>query len=121
MEETKLPGLLLAVLGGMSILISLLEMGVGGASFAVAQLQEFLGALGGGLSGGAGIINLIVGVVILLGGLKMRNAENYNLAMAASVLAVLPMCTLMCCSLGVPIGIWCIITLRKDEVKNNFR
>ncbi len=50
----------------------------------------------------------------------MRNGENYNLAMAASILAMIPVCS-SCCILGLPVGIWAIITLRKDEVKNNFR
>jgi hypothetical protein len=113
MEETKLPGLLLMILGGIYILGGLSNMG-GGVFFVTQE------ALANGITMSvSGLLGLIAAGVMIYGGLKMRNGENYNLAMAASILAMLP-CS-VCCVLGLPLGIWSIVTLRKDEVRSSFR
>lgn len=103
MEETKLPGTLLAVIGAINILLGLANMGWGG--FIAATGPE--GALAQGIgSAVGGLVGLAIAGVIVFGGLKLRNGENYNLAMAASILAMIPVCS-PCCILGLPIGIWC--------------
>jgi hypothetical protein len=66
------------------------------------------------------IIGLIVGGIIVFGALKMKNLENHGLAMAASILAMIP-CVSPCCILGLPIGIWALVVLSKPEVKSAFR
>jgi len=67
-----------------------------------------------------GIVGILVSGVILMGGLKMKKLENYSLAMAASIVAMIP-CTSPCCLVGIPIGIWALVVLSKPEVKNAFR
>jgi len=62
-------------------------------------------------------LNLPVGIVMLIGGLKMRKLESYGLAMTASVLALLPGVS---CIVGLPIGIWSMIVLNRAEVKAAF-
>jgi hypothetical protein len=75
------------------------------------------------LSGGVGlvfnVIGVIIGVVILLGALKMQKLQNYNFAMAAAIIAMIP-CISPCCLLGLPAGIWALIVLMKPEVKAAF-
>jgi hypothetical protein len=117
MEETKLPGTLLAVVGAINVLLGLANMGFGGFTAATGPSEALASGIGSAVGG---LVGLVIAGVIIFGGLKMRSGESYNLAMAASVLAMIPLCS-PCCILGLPIGIWAIITLRKDEVKNNFR
>ena len=56
---------------------------------------------------------------ILFGALKMKKLESYGLAMAASIIAMIP-CFSPCCLLGLPIGIWAVVVLSKPEVKSAF-
>lgn len=76
------------------------------------------------MSGGMGIvfglIGIAIGVVIILGALKMKALENYGFAMAATVLAMIP-CISPCCFIGLPVGVWALIILLKPEVKSAFR
>ena len=65
-------------------------------------------------------IAIAVGVVILLGALKMKRLESHGFAMAASILALVP-CTSPCCVIGIPVGIWALVVLAKPEVKGAFQ
>jgi hypothetical protein len=49
----------------------------------------------------------------------MKKLESYGLAMAASIIAMIP-CVSPCCLLGLPIGIWALVVLMKPEVKSAF-
>jgi hypothetical protein len=52
----------------------------------------------------------------------MLKLQNHSLAMAASVIAAIPLpCVSPCCLIGLPIGIWAIVVLMKPEVKSAFR
>ncbi|HLL55632.1 MAG TPA: hypothetical protein VK447_18875 [Myxococcaceae bacterium] len=62
---------------------------------------------------------LLVSALALFGGLQMKNLKNYNLVMAASIVALIPCCG-PCCCVGMPIGIWSIVVLMKPEVKASF-
>ena len=63
---------------------------------------------------------LAVGGLIIYGAMKMMRLENYGLAMAASIIAMVP-CLSPCCCLGIPVGIWSIVVLTNAEVKAAFR
>jgi hypothetical protein len=75
------------------------------------------------MSGSIGIvfnfIGIAIGVVILMGALKMKRMESHGFAMAASILALVP-CISPCCIVGLPIGIWALVVLSKPEVKGAF-
>jgi hypothetical protein len=75
------------------------------------------------LSGTFGIISTIVSIllsgIIFWGGMQMKALRNHSLAMAASILAIIP-CLSPCCLLGLPLGIWAAIVLAKPEVKAAF-
>jgi hypothetical protein len=74
-------------------------------------------------SGGFGIVSsssgILLSAVIFYGGLKMKRLENHGLAVASSILAIIP-CTSPCCLLGIPVGIWALVVLMKPEVKSAF-
>lgn len=74
-------------------------------------------------SGAAGVVFGVIAVLmaglILFGALKMKKLESYGLAMAASIVAMIP-CFSPCCLLGLPIGIWALVVLSKPEVKSAF-
>jgi hypothetical protein len=73
----------------------------------------------GGIAVGSAIVAILVSVLILFGGLKMKQLENYGLAMTASIVAMIP-CISPCCLIGLPIGIWALVVLSKPEVKSAF-
>jgi hypothetical protein len=89
-----------------------------GMSAAAGQLS----AMNGAISGIRGIFsiffNLTFGGLIVYGATQMRALRNYNMAMTASVVAMLP-CG-CCCIVGLPIGIWSLVVLLKPEVKAAF-
>lgn len=115
-------GIALAVLG---ILMQLLGMSMAGMNMGqfdngqnaeMAKMMEMF-------SGAAGIvfrcIAIAVGIFIIFGCVKMKRLENYNLSLAACIIAMLP-CLSPCCCLGIPFGIWAIVILNKPEVKQYF-
>lgn len=60
---------------------------------------------------------LPAGIVMLIGGIKMRRLKSYGLAMTASILAVIPGVS---CIVGLPFGIWSLVVLLRPEVKAAF-
>ena len=66
-----------------------------------------------------GIVGIIVGIVVLVGAMKMRKLQSYNFAMTAAIISMIP-CVSPCCLLGLPFGIWALIVLLKPEVKAAF-
>lgn len=73
---------------------------------------EFTGLLG------AVVAAVLAGCFLVFSGFKLRNLSGYDLCMAASILAILPWSPLAL--LGIPVGIWCIRTLRRTDVKVGF-
>jgi hypothetical protein len=70
---------------------------------------------------GLGIVNILGGVLILLGGIQMVRLRSYGLAVFSSVLAALPCISCSgCCGLGEGIGIWALIVLMNPEVRAAF-
>jgi len=69
----------------------------------------------------AGFINLAVAALngfVLFGAIKMLRLQNRGLAVAVSIVAMLP-CQ-CCCVFGLPFGIWALVVLNKPEVKSQF-
>ncbi len=65
-------------------------------------------------------IRLLMGIIVLIGAVKMKRLESYGLAMASAILAMIP-CTSPCCLLGLPFGIWALVVLSDTHVKAAFR
>lgn len=69
---------------------------------------------------GSSLVGLLVAGFIIYAALKMKDLEQWGLAVAASILAMIP-CISPCCVVGLPIGIWCLVVLTRPEVKNTFQ
>ncbi len=58
--------------------------------------------------------------LILFGAISMMNLQRYVLAIISSVLMMLPL-TSPCCLIGLPVGIWALVTLTRPGVSEAFR
>jgi predicted PurR-regulated permease PerM len=65
------------------------------------------------------LVASVVGVVTIIGGIKMRNLRGRGLAMTGSILSMIP-CTSGCCIVGLPVGIWALVALSNPDVKAAF-
>jgi hypothetical protein len=72
------------------------------------------------IGSGAGVLGIILAVLLIIGGVKMRKLESFGLAMTASVIAVIP-CFSPCCVTGLPFGIWALVVLSDAYVRGAFR
>ncbi len=127
-SKTEIPGLLLAIYGGLGVFYALLSIGINLAGAALGTMGNMMSrsnpldmlGIGGSvaLTVAFGAISLLLYGVILYGGLQMRACKNIVFAWIATVMAVIP-CGI-CCLIGTPVGIWCIVTLVDEEVKAAF-
>lgn len=66
------------------------------------------------------VLELLVGVLIIYGAIRMKNLQSYTLAMTSAILAIVP-CLSPCCCIGLPIGIWALVVLLDNAVKPAFQ
>jgi len=114
-------GLVMQVFGMLGNVVQVGRFGGGGPGFqpgVPGQPMPF--ALGAGVILGLGLVGIILAVVVVIGALKMKRLENYGLAVAASIVALIP-CTSPCCVLGLPFGIWALVVLSDGRVRAAFR
>jgi uncharacterized membrane protein len=71
------------------------------------------------LGGVFDVLSMILPIIMLIGAVKMKNLQNHGFSVATCVLAMLPLHC--CCIIGLPFGIWGLVTLNKPEVKDAFR
>jgi hypothetical protein len=126
-EAVSLPGIFLLITGIIGVLNGLASFAGGGMGRSLARfakderMAEMLAKSGGGLSGIiSGVIVLAASGLVIFGAIKMRQLQSWGLAMAASIVALLP-CLGPCCCVGLPVGIWCLVILNKPEVKSAFQ
>ncbi len=130
-QEVNTPAILLMVTAGLGIAGALLGMVqslvMGGSQLPpemlndpnMAQFAPMLERMQSfGIVGN--LLTLALSGVTFFGALKMKNLENYGLAIAASIIAILP-CFGPCCCIGIPVGIWSLVVLNKPEVKSAFQ
>jgi len=124
------PALALVIVAGLGALAALASMFTHGTEVlnalrpmlannpeALERLEQAQ-AQAGGFNFGA-LIKLALAGFIVYGALQMRELKNYGLAMAASIVALIP-CYGPCCCLAIPFGIWSLVVLAKPEVKAAF-
>lgn len=89
---------------------------------AAEAVATMMAASSGVLGVVLGLVNLLVSVVVIFGGIKMRTGELYPLAMTSAILAIVPcFWSCPCCCFGIPMGIWAVVVLLDNDVKNAFR
>ncbi|SIN92195.1 hypothetical protein SAMN05444166_1623 [Singulisphaera sp. GP187] len=57
---------------------------------------------------------------VLYGALQMLEGRSYANAMTAAIVSLIPFCSPVVL-LGLPFGIWALLVLRRDDVKEAFR
>jgi hypothetical protein len=129
-QAVSTPAILLMVTGGLGLALALLgivQTALGGGGIPPEmlndpQFEQFRPWLERSQSFGifGNLITLALSGVTVFGALKMKNLENFGLAMAASIIAIIP-CFGPCCCIGIPVGIWSLVVLNKPEVKTAFR
>ncbi len=126
-EMVNAPGILLMVSGGIHILVGILmvlnhllgftTLGRGAMN---ADPAFAAGQTAGTIMGLVwDVVILIMAVLTIMGGWKMRNLESHGLAMTAAITSVIP-CTACCLLIGLPAGIWSLIVLNNPDVKSAF-
>lgn len=124
-ERLKVPGILLIVLGVLTDLggvwqvvsnalgIHLPGQEVPPGMEGFMKFMETFGIV-------FGVLNLISGVVLVLGGLSLMRQKSYGLAMTGAIVAMVPGFS-CCCLFSLPVGIWALMLLLKPEVKAAFQ
>ena len=65
---------------------------------------------------------VLVGIIPIIAGARMRGLRGYGLAITGSILAVFPCISGGCCLIIGPVaGIWSLVVLANAEVKSAFR
>ena len=125
-EKVKGPAILLIVAGSLGILSALgsigwtlVGSGLGTPEFAEGTPDWQKIAMSPALNLGTNAFGLLASCFFIFGGLKMKNLESWTLSMCACVLALIP--CFGCCLVGIPAGVWGLIVLMNDEVKESFR
>jgi hypothetical protein len=121
------PAIFLLVLAILDLVASLI--GIGFVAFSQTlptfpgmpaenvELQQKLSFL---FSLPAYVLGIAIGIARLIGALKMMKLQSYGLAMATSILTLIP-CGTCCCLLNIGAGIWALVVLSKPEVKRAFQ
>jgi hypothetical protein len=103
------------ILTALGVTMNAFQQGQAGGQ----EMPAWIQTMSGGVGIAFGILGIVLGVVVLLGALKMKKLENYTFSVIATVIAMVP-CISPCCLVGLPIGIWALVVLNKPEVKGSF-
>ncbi len=113
------PAVGLIVAGALSIALSTASLPLQALRFAIFPFPRLLMPFG--FAGGIGLAaGIPLGIVIIIGAVRMKNLQSYGFAMTAAILAMIP-CLTPCCALGLPFGIWALVVLSDPQVKAAFR
>ena len=113
---TGILGIFFAALG---LIASIVGMGI--APFIRDEIPERYAEFWEGSMGAASsVVEIAVAAFIIFAALKMRELKQWELSLAASIVAMIP-CISPCCILGLPIGIWALVVLLRPEVKQAFQ
>ena len=66
-----------------------------------------------------GVLGILRGTLVIVGAVKMKSSNNYGLAMAAAIVAVIP--CLSCWLIEAPFGVWALVALNDRAVHGAFR
>ncbi len=112
---TGIIGIFFAALG---LIASILGMGI--APFIREEIPErYADFWEGSMGAASSIVGIVVAAFIIYAALKMKELRQWELSLAASIVAMIP-CISPCCILGLPIGIWALVILLRPEVKEAF-
>ncbi len=124
------PAVALIVVAGIGLLMQVFSLlltaftgGLGDTSLPMEGMENvpaFLAPLySGAISMATNVVGIGVAVLVLVGAIRMLKLRNWGLALAVSILAMVPLVS-PCCTLGLPIGIWALVVLGNEHVKSAF-
>lgn len=128
LQKIQGPAVGLIVTGALGLLMSLVSfvmnlLGAGMSGLSGLSDDQMAGAMNM-FAGGVGIVFAVIGFLvsafIVWAAMQMKDLRNRTLSIVASVVAMIP-CISPCCILGLPIGIWALITINDPAVKGAFR
>lgn len=136
-EQVRLPGILLAVYGGLSTLSSLSSFTQENSMASVfkssttrietqglppefVQLIHFMANMPRGWANVGAIVELLVSIVILWGAIEMVRLHSRSLAIAAAILSLIPCLGGCCCCIGIPLGIWSLSLVTRPSIARHF-
>lgn len=64
------------------------------------------------------LVRLALDGLVIYGALQMRQLRNWNFSLGGAIAASVP-CS-FCCVLTLPLGIWAIVVLANNEIKQSF-
>ncbi|NIM89850.1 MAG: hypothetical protein GTO17_02765 [Candidatus Aminicenantes bacterium] len=114
--------LVTGIIGAIFSVVALISISIGtgiGTLVDYDFAEEYVNLYEGAAGMGSAFVGILVAAFIIYAALKMKDLTQYGIAMAASILAMIP-CISPCCLIGLPIGIWCLVVLTKPEVKAAF-
>jgi hypothetical protein len=112
-------GVIGAFFAGIGLIMNIIGMGI--SPFIRDEIPDrYAEFWEGSLGAASSFIGILVAAFIIFASLKMRELRQYELSIAASIIAMIP-CISPCCILGLPIGIWCLVVLLRPEVKAAFQ
>jgi len=135
--QAKTPGLLLILLGSLMGIFTLVSMvmlvtqSAGGAPAVPTLppntpewLQNFMqmqANMPKWVSWAQLVMGVLVDALMVVGGLHLMRLGNRGLAMAAGIVAMVPCFTSCRCVLGLPLGIWVVMTCSAPTVRPHFK
>ncbi len=112
-------GIVGVLFAGIGVIMNIIGMGV--SPLIRDEVPErYVEFWEGSIGAVSSFIGILVAAFIIFAALKMRELRQYELSIAASIIAMIP-CISPCCILGLPIGIWCLVVLLRPEVKTAFQ
>jgi hypothetical protein len=111
-------GIIGVFFAGIGLIMNIIGMGV--SPFIRDEIPDrYVKFWEGSVGTASSFIGILVAAFIIFASLKMRDLRQYELSIAASIIAMIP-CISPCCILGLPIGIWCLVILLRPEIKAAF-
>lgn len=65
------------------------------------------------------LLRLALDGLVIFGGFNMWRLQRWNMSMAGAIASSVP-CS-VCCFVTIPLGVWAIVTLLNEEVKQAFK
>ena len=123
-EKVKWPAIGLLVTSALCALLTFARtapfvvLAVVGLASGKAEESMIFGAIGAvGMIVGVGIVAL--NCLVAWGAWQMMNGERYQFALISSIVAITPMTG--CCLITLPFGVWGLVVLQEQPVKDWFR
>lgn len=111
-------GMLLGIVQAIGVIVTFCVLAADKGLPRAHEALQVYSVFGGGALGG--LLGTGVYAVIFFGAWSMKNLQRRGLALAASVLAIIP-CLSPCFILGIPLGIWALVVLSSHEVRIAFQ